>query len=372
MDALEGKKGGGSKDRSENQWKVKPIETIRGAHVLLVEDNKINQQVAWEFLTRAGLKTTIANNGREAVTHLKKEHFDAVLMDIQMPEMDGYEASGIIRNDLGFSELPIIAMTANAMASDREKCLNAGMNDHLAKPIDPDRFFAALLKWIPARESTAEPMDIELPSVASSREMFTDNLPGIDIEVGIKRVGGNHALYQKLLLDFYQDHQKDGQSIQKALSKEDVNLAQRIAHTIKGVSGYIGAAELQKDAEKLESTLKEGTLPTDDNLLIAFNQSLDRVMGSLKEMALASKPEEETKPAPQTEPIDQKTILPLIDGLYDQLGKMDPGAEKTAAGLYGKMGNDLQRKLMKKIQKQIDDFEYDVAQEILGNLRNQF
>ncbi len=133
------------------------LQKIRGARVLLAEDNEINQQVAEEILQQAGLVVRIANNGKEAVEMVKAGKFDVVLMDIQMPVMGGFEATQEIRRDERFKDLPIIAMTAHAMAGDREKSIEAGMNDHVTKPIDPDQLISALVKWIkPGDRKTSE------------------------------------------------------------------------------------------------------------------------------------------------------------------------------------------------------------------------
>ena len=373
LNTVMGALGEGGAYRSEkphDAWEIKPIEGILGAHVLLAEDNKINQQVAVELLSRAGVKTTIADNGMEAVRLLETESFDAVLMDLQMPKMDGYEASQNIRNRPEYSELPIIAMTANVMAGDREKCLEVGMNDHVAKPIEPEKLFAALVKWIPRREPSDEPVPIEMPAAAPFVEAIPESLAGINIEVGLKSVGGNSALYRKLLLDFYQDHRKDGQAIREALLADNATLAQRIAHTVKGVSGTIGADFLHNDSKKLDAALKEGNTSAYEKLLSAFNQTLNTVMEDLKKLS-DSAGSKQPVADPKIETLDPSTLLPLIDRLHDQLTKMNPNALETAEELCRNVKNHPQGELLQKIQKQIDDFEYELAQEILAEFRNQ-
>jgi len=145
------------------EQEAKAWENIQGAHVLLVEDNEINQQVAMEILQGAGLKVTIANNGQEGVDAARENQYDAILMDIQMPVMDGYTATREIRKDARFKELPIIAMTAHAMAGDEDKSLESGMNGHVAKPIDPDQLFATLHKWIQPSEKRVQVQQPEVP-----------------------------------------------------------------------------------------------------------------------------------------------------------------------------------------------------------------
>ena len=148
MGVMGQKDGFRSAGRAEDEWKISTMEASQGARILLVEDNEINQQFAQELLEGVGFEVTIANNGREAVNAVQAEEFDAVLMDVQMPEMDGYQATSEIRKHERFRDLPIIAMTAHAMAGDKEKSLAAGMNDHITKPINPDHLFSTLFAWI--------------------------------------------------------------------------------------------------------------------------------------------------------------------------------------------------------------------------------
>ena len=355
--------------KPQDKWKIEPIEAIRNSHVLIADDNKINQQIAAELLAQAGIKSTVVNNGQEAVDMIKQQSFDSILMDLQMPVMDGFEATRFIRNELNMTSIPIIALTANAMSDDQQKCLDAGMNDHVAKPIEPAKLFAVLTKWIPARESTTESDSSSqlLPEVKYD-ESLPENLTGIDVEVGISRVGGNRTLYRKLLKEFYQDHRNDGQVIKEALLFDDVQLAERIAHTVKGVSASIGAAGLHEVAKKLEKALKERNTAAYDHLLAEFTTSLNSVMEDLAGLTSASPPEGEMKVS-QNISIDPERIQSLIDQLFNQLTEMDPDAMGTAAELFENMGNDNQRLLVENMQKQINDFEYELAMEILTELR---
>ena len=181
-------------------------KTIAGARVLVVEDNEINQQVAQEILEGFGLRVEIATNGKEAVDMVTKDEsrFEAVLMDLQMPEMDGLEATRFIRKTLNNSALPIIAMTAHALESERDNCLKAGMNDYVSKPVDPDRLLAALVRWVRPRPG----LDPEKPSGAAPKDLL-EQLPGIDIEAALKRLMGNRKLLIKLLCDFGQELWRD-------------------------------------------------------------------------------------------------------------------------------------------------------------------
>ncbi len=158
----------------------------------MVEDNEVNQQVAQEILSGAGIKVFLASDGQEAVEAVKKNEYDAVLMDVQMPVLDGYEATRVIRSDPRYKELPIIAMTAHAMTGDREKSLEAGMNDHVTKPIDPNQLFATLVKWIQPIERRYEPTSTVKPHAGPEVEVaLPEKLPGIDMASALTRVGGN-------------------------------------------------------------------------------------------------------------------------------------------------------------------------------------
>ena len=237
------------------------IDHARGARVLLVEDNEINQEVAIGQLEDAELFVDLAENGADAVRMVRENDYDVVLMDMQMPVMDGVEATRVIRSDPRFSDLPIIAMTANALVSDREMCLEAGMNDHIAKPIDPDQLFGVLLRWIkrpgdgmaakaaPAK-SASEPKEAE-----DSGPLVVD---GIDVASALKRTGGNRKRYETLLRRFAQQQAGATQEIRKSLSMGDAATAERIAHSLKGASGTLGAAALSEAAAKTEAAIKHG------------------------------------------------------------------------------------------------------------------
>jgi CheY-like chemotaxis protein len=175
--------------------------------VLLAEDNEINQQVAREILQSFGLIVHIANNGRQAVDLVLagKHTFDVVLMDLQMPEMDGYEATHRLRERLGPQDLPIIAMTADALESDQRKCLDAGMNDYVSKPVDPDQLLATLARWIkpdPGRGAVALPVRIACEAPVD----FPTQIPGVDLESALRRLSGDRELIDNLLHDFQQHY----------------------------------------------------------------------------------------------------------------------------------------------------------------------
>jgi CheY-like chemotaxis protein len=242
-----------------HEQEAEALEHIRGANVLLVEDNEINQQVAREILEGAGLKITLANDGQEAVNAVKENEYDAVLMDIQMPVMDGYTATRAIRKDERFKELPIIAMTAHAMAGDEDKSLEAGMNGHVAKPIDPDQLFSTLQKWIKPSEKRVQVQQPEVPvehpesdKAVPDEEQLPESLPGFDLSAGLERLRGNKRLYRKLLLDFGAKYTEVAGEIHKALDSKDLKQAHSLIHNLKGLAGNLAAIDLQAASVNLE------------------------------------------------------------------------------------------------------------------------
>jgi signal transduction histidine kinase/DNA-binding response OmpR family regulator/HPt (histidine-containing phosphotransfer) domain-containing protein len=263
------------------------LEHIRGACVLLVEDNEINQQVAREIIEGAGLNVDLATNGQEAINAVKENSYDAVLMDVQMPVMDGYTATKAIRKweggmrNEGNDPIPIIAMTAHAMAGDKEKSLQAGMNDHVTKPIDPDDLFAALLRWIGPGEREASGV-VAPERSRKETEPFPDELPGISIASGLKRVGGNKKLYRKLLSQYRASQEDAVEKIRAALQGGDVETATRLAHTVKGVSGNLGAEALYHVSAALEKAIKEGDGDSLDEQIETFASHLQPVMEGIK------------------------------------------------------------------------------------------
>jgi CheY-like chemotaxis protein len=297
------------------------VRSIRGARILLVEDNEINQQVAQEILEGEGFVVTIANDGREGVDWVQKAEFDAVLMDIQMPTMDGYEATREIRQDLRFKDLPILAMTAGAMAQDRENAYEAGMNDHVSKPINLDELFSALINWIkPGEREVPEHLAAKIEEKPEEKSL-TD-MPGISVTEGLARVGGNINLYRKILAKFTNDYTDATEQIKDALDKGDQELAQRLAHTVKGVAGNIGAKDLSGPAGELEASIKHGKVDELDKLLGDFSDALNVVLTSLKHVV---EDESETeKEKTESVAADPKRLLELLLKLEPHLKKRKP------------------------------------------------
>jgi polar amino acid transport system substrate-binding protein len=314
MNAFDHDTGPKRRARRETTVDLAALAPIRGAKILLVEDNEINQQVATELLEKAQLIVTVANTGKEGVEKALADGFELILMDIQMPEMDGFEATRRIRaSDLEDAKtLPIIAMTAHAMAGDKEKSLEAGMNDHLTKPIDPNGLYATLLRWIPAgaREVPAHLSEAASGNDGDVAEIALPNVPGIDSASGLTRVGGNRRLYCDLLRKFVRDYADAREQLDAALAQEDRETAQRLAHTIKGVAGNIGARSTQQAAGALEAAIRDGEADTLPDLLGAFTEALNTLVASLRQAGLNA--EETDAAAVQREVGAPERLLALL------------------------------------------------------------
>jgi CheY-like chemotaxis protein len=294
------------------------LQQIQGARVLLVEDNEINQQVAREILEGAGLHITLANNGKEAVEAVKEAEYDAVLMDVQMPVMDGYAATKRIRKWEGgmrnkirkdsdsnsafripnseFKGIPIIAMTAHAMAGDEEKSLDAGMNGHVAKPIDPDQLFATLGKWIRSDKKRTQIQRPETkPAIAAEVEL-PQTLPEFDLAQGLQRLQGNRRLYRKLLLDFGVNYADSAAEIRRALDAGDFDQAHGLVHNIKGLAGNLAASNLQSAAQELEKLVKNRSekAPSEDVLSEKYARLEDALNKALEAVQTLGSPAEDT------------------------------------------------------------------------------
>lgn len=241
---------------------------LAGARILLVEDNPVNQELARELLNRAGILVNIAGDGREALAILERERFDAVLMDCQMPVMDGYEATRALRQRPGWKDLPVIAMTANAMAGDRQKVLDAGMNDHVAKPIRVDDLFAALARWV--RPASPAPTPLA-------------PLPTLDVKAGLASLMGDEALYRRLVALFREQVVDFVARFRTADEQGDVAARTRYAHDLKSVAGSLGMPALQHAATALEDACRlRGEAVSLEPLLQAVQRELAAVMTSLQ------------------------------------------------------------------------------------------
>ena len=274
------------------------LSGIAGARVLLVEDNELNQEVATALLQEAGLQVDVADNGALALEKLAASSYDLVLMDMQMPVMDGLTATRIIRQQPQHAALPILAMTANAMSGDREACLAAGMNEHLAKPIDPPMLIDALLRWIKPGIRAVQPPTAPAVAVLPADDdslAGLDGIFGLDVATGLRLARGRQSLYLSLLRKYVARQGVFPTELEAALTVGDWATAERLAHTLKGISGQIGAQTLRALAEVLERALHNRELP---EVHAALRAQITELLGDLI-MAISERlpPEPELKPS---------------------------------------------------------------------------
>ncbi len=268
--------------RTERQSEAisQAVTQLKGARILLVEDNAINQELALELLNSSEIEVTVANNGQEALDCLQHQAFDGILMDMQMPVMDGCTASRAIRQQPQFETVPIIAMTANAMAGDREKCQEAGMNDHIAKPIDVEAMFSTMAKWI----TVAQPPAATDQFPQQQADLLS--LEGIiDSKIGLAAVKGDGQRYRKMLCKF-RDQQHDLiEQFRQARNSAAADSAIRQLIVLKGMAGAIGAIEIRKAAEALESACQDDASEAQiDSLIIGLDQALKPVIAALEKL----------------------------------------------------------------------------------------
>ncbi len=263
---------------------------LKGARVLLVEDNDLNQELALEMFEQAAIEVVVANNGQEALDILGRDNrFDGVMMDCQMPVMDGYTATREIKKHPAFQHLPVIAMTANAMAGDRMKVLEAGMCDHIAKPLNVGEMFTTMAKWI--QPTTARnALHIATESVATHAGnsgvagLFGNiPLPGIDTRFGLETALNKESLYRRLLLKFRDRQGNFADLFAKARAGSDTTAAHRLAHTLRGAAATVGAKRVQEAAGRLEhACMKQASDTQIDDLLRKVLKELQPVVDALQ------------------------------------------------------------------------------------------
>jgi two-component system sensor histidine kinase/response regulator len=315
---------------------------LQGARILLTEDNEINQQIAVELLEGAGATVKVANNGREAVETLchgpQPPPFDIVLMDLQMPEMDGYQATAKLRGDARFVTLPIIAMTAHATIEERQRCLAAGMNDHVSKPIDPAMLFETLSRFVKSdragspqksseKQGTGEPSGDGFEKTPMELSPDMNSSPALDIHDGLSRVAGNQKLYFKLLRQFTEQQATAVRQIEAALGQGDAILGERLAHTIKGVAGNIGAKPAQAAAGIVEKLIRErASLGELDAAKSNLSLALDSLLANVRSVLGSNEPQPSAASVQPSRVADRAQVQATAEQLSRLLSEFDPGA----------------------------------------------
>ncbi len=351
---LGGEIAGSRRYRHGAQDRSRDLSALRGARVLLVDDSPLNREVAIEFLNDTGLAIDVAADGLEAVEKVFAGDYRLVLMDIQMPRMDGITATRLIRSDTRFRDLPIIAMTAHAMAGDRERSLAAGMNDHITKPIDPEVLYAALQQWIggaPQTPATA------LPKAASAAEFFL-RLDGIDTREGLRNHMGKEAFYLRILRIFRRDFSDAGSRMRDLLERGEQGEARRLAHSLKSGAATIGAMELSAHARELELALAEGRAAS--ALVENFAESAHRIASSLDAL-----PAEEQAATAVAQGAD---IAPLLARLEALLADDNAAADDAFLALRNAISDPGLDDLLGRTGDLIEDVEYEKALKLLAEI----
>jgi signal transduction histidine kinase/CheY-like chemotaxis protein len=350
---------------------------LQGLRLLVVEDNLINQQVAMELLSAEGALVTLADDGQLGVDAVvgAVPQFDAVLMDLQMPVMDGYTATQIIRQELGMRDLPIVAMTANVMGSDREACLNAGMNEHIGKPFELQQLIGILRQLTGAH---AQPHQTQEATAAATTQptqgppspaMDAARRVGVDLPEALRRIGGNQDLYRRILDTFVRDLAVMPQQLTDHIRAMDVELARRLLHTLKGLASTLGAAELSTQAAQFEKqmTPDAGKDALDKTTQLAC-LAMDAALAGLRELLHALQPEPVgSGVAPPPVALDTAALLSLLQPMEQQLKESDMAALFGMSQLQAQFGTALCDQLQ-PLELALADLDFEAALSLCGEL----
>ncbi len=383
--------------RKQQRWTAnnEAMQSVRGAYLLLVEDNPVNQELALEILQGAGIRVDVADNGAQAVAMAGFADYDGILMDCQMPVMDGFEATRQIRTMPRFANLPILAMTANVTSGSREMCFDAGMNDHIAKPIDVNLLFTTMSRWIrPKNGSEAAGAVIHVESNKDATELgnsigmdtcvdadaaidivIPPGLPPIaclDLNQAMQRMGGNTKLVRKMITRFAQTQADAALRVAAALEAGDFLSASREVHTTKGLAGNIGATQLRSFSSELETVLNHSQMQALDSAFDAWKQSLDSVIVQISE-ALESEISQtkadlatantgpSTAATAATPAIDKTAFMQQLKQLAAMLDNNDTRAEKLATSLSDTLKHIGQGQAGALLNEQIANYEFEEA-----------
>jgi signal transduction histidine kinase/CheY-like chemotaxis protein/HPt (histidine-containing phosphotransfer) domain-containing protein len=349
---------------------------LRGARILLAEDNEINQQIAVELLECTGAMVKVANNGREAVDILSNgpqpPPFDVVLMDLQMPEMDGYQATAKLRSDARFAALPIIAMTAHATIEERQRCLASGMNDHISKPIDPSALFETVARYyrsapgtsasVPAIAKTSDPVvkTAGVPEVESRADnMEIPTVEGLNSVEGLLRVAGNRKLYLKLLRQFSAQQSDAPGRITELLKAGDRPAAERTAHTVKGVAANLGVKTVQLAAGELEKAIHDGA---DAARLESLRQQFATVLTPFVDRLRAALGEEPVSPAaPKAMVVDAAQLKLVVEQMTRHLAEFDAAASDCLEANRGVFASLFSAEEFGKFEQRVQGYAFSEA-----------
>ena len=340
-------------------------ERLAGARVLLVDDNAINQEVACEWLKSWGIKVKTADNGTAALKTLaKNDTFDVVLMDIQMPDMDGYEATRRILQDKSIDAPPIIAMTAHAMQGTREKCLEAGMSDYVTKPIASKILLGALLKWVEPKQPSAAP-SFSQTSARESKPCLPESIAGINLSDALEKVGGNGETYKRILIKFLKSNKTIAGEIEQALTNRDVDLAGRLAHSLKGAAGNLAADDVYRIAVNIEDLIHSGGIEEIQSLLIELDASLGVIRKAVDELEQRPGASEDKQDQPTLNPEQARSLILEIAQLLD----LDISAAKEKATQLKKVMKPSQR--LDEIETALEEYDTETAMKYIVQMAEE-
>jgi PAS domain S-box-containing protein len=350
-------------EQHRDEARTLALAKLAGAHVLLVEDNEMNQELATDLLGKAGITLTLAANGSEALDLMANAGpFDGVLMDCQMPVMDGYTAAREIRRQPQWQALPIIAMTANAMSDDRDKVLAAGMNDHIAKPLNVQQMFITLAQWIVPANPVAppgQPVDAADPGAAAQFAA----LAGIDAQAGLASVGGGAPMYRKMLRKFRKEQPEFSRAFKAARVAGDSTGACRIAHTLRGTAGMIGALNVQAAATALEQACRSAAPETQ---LDALQERVARELGIVLDALAPLDLEPEVVSAPAV--LDSAGLRVGLVRLRALLEDSDASALGLAERLAREATGLPAEAALRAIAAAAEEFDFDLAMQTLQGI----
>jgi signal transduction histidine kinase/CheY-like chemotaxis protein/HPt (histidine-containing phosphotransfer) domain-containing protein len=376
-DAIMEVQGMGGKREAPSRVMHATDSEFAGLRLLLAEDNEANQFVAEEILTAAGFELDIAPNGREALERFRQKPYAAILMDIQMPEMDGLEATRRIRGELQGKPLPIIAMTANAMKSEEDACRAAGMDDFVPKPIDRALLFKTLRKWVGHLEggnATSPITPQDEPSahqdVAPTPSNSSVTLPGIDVDGTLKRLGISRDSYFRMLGRFARGQRKTVDDLQSSLASGDRDAAQRHAHSIAGAAGNLGANSLHEQSKALEMALKEGEANVTGHLDAVLTET-ERVLAGIEQSsgpATTGAQPDGGRPGLQ---LDPQKIVEVLGELKESLGACNLDAASSAIEMLQTSLPAENQQDFQKLRELVEAYDFDEAEDVVNLLLDQ-
>ncbi|ACJ29060.1 PAS domain protein [Shewanella piezotolerans WP3] len=367
--AVMGKKSSQPKVTESGKLNISAAKDIVGAHVLLVEDNDINQEIATELLNMAGIEVSTACNGQEAVDMAIANSYDAILMDIQMPIMDGYEATRNIRLNPDKQLIPIIAMTANAMSGDREKCIEAGMNEHIPKPINPQEVYQTLAKWI---EPTGKTLSQAKEQSFVTDEVEVIELADFEVDRALARLSGNRQAYHKMLAKVAQSQAGTLDSVIQAIASKDISAAIIAIHTLKGVAGNVGAMFVVPAAQQIETMLSQQKLNDNCSVTPELTLLINECQLQLEKMVNTI---ECALPQTNTTTVDcnlsHGEILKQLETLAEQIGLLDCTAIDNLDSLFEQLKTAADSQIAQSLHKALVQYDFDEAETLIAAFSNE-